>query len=132
MGLELRTGRYGQYYGNTYNSSNTLTRSQMELNATYIWNYLGNQGWTMNAVAGMLGNMQSESAINPGRWQSDIVMPSDPTYAGYGLVQWTPYTKYTNWIVNQGFSDPSEMDANIFRILYEVANNLQWIATSRL
>jgi hypothetical protein len=78
------------------------------------------------------GNMQSESAINPGRWQSDIVMPSDPTYAGYGLVQWTPYTKYTNWIVNQGFSDPSEMDANIFRILYEVANNLQWIATSRL
>jgi hypothetical protein len=76
--------------------------------------------------------MQSESAINPGRWQSDIVMPSDPTYAGYGLVQWTPYIKYTNWIVNQGFSDPSEMDANIFRILYEVANNLQWIATSRL
>ena len=74
------------------------------------------------------GNMQSESAINPGRWQSDIVMP-DPTYAGYGLVQWTPYTKYTNWIVNQGFSDPSEMDANIFRILYEVSNNLQWIAT---
>ena len=67
-----------------------------------------------------------------GRWQSDIVMPSDPTYAGYGLVQWTPYTKYTNWIVNQGFSDPSEMDANIFRILYEVANNLQWIATSRI
>lgn len=56
-------------------------------------------------------------------------MPSDPTYAGYGLVQWTPYTKYTNWIVNQGFLDPSEMDANIFRILYEVANDLQWIAT---
>ncbi len=57
-------------------------------------------------------------------------MPSDPTYAGYGLVQWTPYTKYTNWIVNQGFSDPSEMDANIYRILYEVENNIQWIATS--
>lgn len=54
MGLELRTGIYGQYYGNTYNSSNTLTQNQMELNATYIWNYLGNQGWTMNAVAGML------------------------------------------------------------------------------
>lgn len=47
-----------------------------------------------------------------------------------GLVQWTPYTKYTDWIVNQGFTDPSEMDANIFRILYEVENNIQWIATS--
>lgn len=54
MGLELRTGQYGQYYGNTYNSSSTLTRNQMELNATYIWNYLRLQGWTMNAVAGML------------------------------------------------------------------------------
>lgn len=58
-------------------------------------------------------------------------MPQDPTYSGYGLVQWTPYTKYTNWIVNQGFSDPSEMDANIFRILYEVSNNLQWIPTTQ-
>ncbi len=41
----------------------------------------------------------------------------------------TPYTKYTDWIVTQGFNDPSEMDANIYRILYEVTNNLQWIAT---
>lgn len=53
-------------------------------------------------------------------------MPSDPTYAGYGLVQWTPYTKYTNWVTG----DPSTMDNNIARILYEVQNNLQWIATA--
>lgn len=45
-----------------------------------------------------------------------------------GLVQWTPYTKYTNWILP---SDPSTMDNNLSRILYEVANNLQWIATSQ-
>lgn len=127
MGLELRTGQYGQYYGNTYNSSNTLTQSEQELNATYIWNYLRDQGWTMNAVAGILGNMQSESAINPGRWQNDIVMPTDPTDSGYGLVQWTPYTKYTNWV--QG--DPSTMDNNLSRIIYEVSNNLQWIPTTQ-
>lgn len=65
MGLEQRTGQYGTYWGNTYNSSNTLTMEQMKVNATYIWNYLREQGWTLNAVAGMLGNMQSESAINP-------------------------------------------------------------------
>ena len=63
-----------------------------------------------------------------GRWQSDIVAPSDPTYAGYGLVQWTPYTKYTNWILP---ADPSTMDNNLSRILYEIQNNLQWIATSQ-
>lgn len=65
MSLEQRQGIYGVYWGNTYNSSNTLTQSQMEINATYIWAYLQNEGWTLNAVAGMLGNMQSESAINP-------------------------------------------------------------------
>ena len=51
--------------GNDYNSSNALNMSQMEINATYIWKALGSQGWTLNAVAGMLGNMQSESSINP-------------------------------------------------------------------
>lgn len=65
MGLEQRTGIYGTYWGNTYNSSNTLSLSQMQLNAIYIWAYLQNEGWTLNAVAGILGNMQSESAINP-------------------------------------------------------------------
>lgn len=42
------------------------------------------------------------------------------------MVQWTPYTKYTNWV--QG--DPSTIDNNISRILYEVANGVQWISTS--
>ena len=44
-----------------------------------------------------------------------------------GLVQWTPYTKYTTWVTG----DPSTMDNNLSRILYEVANNLQWIATTQ-
>lgn len=43
-----------------------------------------------------------------------------------GLVQWTPYTKYTEWVTG----DPSTMDNNILRILYEVENNIQWIATT--
>ena len=51
--------------GNDYNSSNALNMSQMEINAIYIWRALSSQGWTLNAVAGMLGNMQSESSINP-------------------------------------------------------------------
>ena len=65
MGLEQRTGLYGTYWGNTYDSSNALTTTRQQVNAQYIWNYLRNEGWTKNAVAGMLGNMQSESSINP-------------------------------------------------------------------
>lgn len=42
-----------------------------------------------------------------------------------GLVQWTPYTKYTEWVSG----DPSTMDNNLSRIIYEIENNLQWIPT---
>lgn len=41
-------------------------------------------------------------------------------------MQWTPYTKYTNWLNPLEYPDPSEMDANLSRINYEVVNNIQW------
>lgn len=66
MGLELRTGTYGEYWGNTYNSSNTMTIEQMKINAEYLYRALvETEQFTLNALCGMLGNMQSESAINP-------------------------------------------------------------------
>lgn len=127
MALSLRTGNFGDYWGNDYNSSNALNQSQMEINATYLYNALTSRGWSINAIAGILGNMQAESTINPGRWQSDRI-GGDPSGHGYGLVQWTPYTNYTDWALNKGI-DPSAMDSNISRIDYEIVNNLQWIAT---
>ena len=50
MGLEQRTGNFGTYWGNTYDSSNSLTMEQMKVNALYIWLALSSQGWTLNAV----------------------------------------------------------------------------------
>ena len=41
-------------------------------------------------------------------------------------MQWTPYTKYTEWIILYGYLDPSTMDANLYRMNYEVDNNIQW------
>lgn len=64
MGLEQRQGEYGTYWGNTYDSSNALDFEQMKINARYIYNSLIVKGWTINAISGMLGNMQSESSIN--------------------------------------------------------------------
>lgn len=126
MAAILRTGSFGEYYGNTYDSSNALTTSQMQVNAKYIYSYLKNKGWTINSISALLGNMQAESSINPGRWQSDRV-GGDASGHGYGMVQWTPYTKYTNWCSEKGYSDPSEMDSNLARIIYEVEQNIQWI-----
>ena len=126
MGLIERTGLYGTYWGNTYDSSNVLNMEQMQVNAKYIYRFFTAQGWTLNAIAGMLGNMQSESSINPGRWQSDNV-GNGPAYS---IVQWDPFTKYTNWAEENG-NDASEMDVALSRILYEVANKIQWYATDR-
>ena len=54
-------------------------------------NGLYNQGFTKNAACGVLGNMQQESGINPGIWQS-----TNNISLGYGLVQWTPATVFLN------------------------------------
>ena len=124
MAASIRMGEYGTYIGNTFNSSNYLTYNQMKVNAEYIYNAFKDKGWTLNAVAGMLGNMQRESTLNPGIWQNNDV---GNTTGGYGLVQWTPATKYIDWLLPG--SDASTMDNNISRILYELENNLQWIST---
>jgi len=97
-----------------------LTRTEMEANAKYIWNYLGSKGWTLNAVAGMLGNMQYESTINPGRHQ--VGSGED---GGYGLVQWTPKIKLTEWLSNKGYAE-DDMDGQLERILWEKENNEQY------
>jgi hypothetical protein len=123
----LRGGSSGTYYGSVWGESEALTQDEMNRNASYIFSYLVREGWTNNAIAGLLGNLQAESTINPGRWQSDNV---GSTSNGYGLVQWTPATKYFEWCSSEGLSDPSTMDNNLMRILYELENNIQWIATS--
>lgn len=121
----LRSGRYGSYYGSYWGESAPLNIAQMEVSALYIYSALTDKGWTQEAIAGLLGNLQHESSINPGRWEGDSV-GSGP---GYGLVQWTPYTNYTNWCEATGRSDPSEMDNAIDRIQYELVNGGQYYAT---
>lgn len=123
----LRTGTYGNYYGSYYDESETLTTAEKQINAFYIFQALIRKEWTPEAVAGLLGNMEHESALNPGRWQSDKV---GNTSGGYSLTQWTPGSKYINWCTDQGLSDPSEMDNALARIVWEVENNAQYAATS--
>lgn len=105
-----------------YSGNRFLTQTEMEVNAQYIYAFLTAEGWTKNAICGMLGNMQSESSINPAIWEG--LDDSDPSN-GFGLVQWTPSTKYTNWAIANSLI-PESMDANLQRILYEVSNGLQW------
>ncbi|MCL2152302.1 MAG: phage tail tip lysozyme [Oscillospiraceae bacterium] len=96
-----------------HSSNNPLSLSQMLDNSNVIREYLTDAGWSVNAISALLANMVSESTINPGRWQ-DGVGP------GYGLVQWDPATKYTNWANAEGYSEDG-MVGQLERILLEVS-----------
>lgn len=113
-GKELVPGGSGGGGGGT---PPELTTDQ-EKNAWAVWSYFKARGWTEEAIAGMLGNMQSESGIMP-----DIDEISGG--GGYGLVQWTPKSKLVDWCNARGL-DYRTIDSQCQRIQWEVENNVQW------
>ena len=111
-----------------WNSGNYyLSTSEMEENAQNVAKYGKIHGWTKIATAAILGNMQAESGINPGIWENLLAFQG-----GYGLVQWTPYTKYSVWATGEGYVWADNGDAELERISYEAANNLQWFTNAEL
>ena len=93
-----------------------------EQSARQIWVYLTGNGWTKEAVAGVLGNMQSESGIIADRWESDIIGNMS---GGYGLVQWTPAKKYIDWALANDFPY-NDVISQCKRLEWEVQNNQQF------
>lgn len=111
----------GWTIGNRY-----LTQSEMEGNAREVYSFFSGKGWTRNAIAGILGNMQTESNINPGLWQS---LKEHNYSGGFGLVQWTPATNYTDWATANGYTitDPTGQ----LKWIDELSETKgQWIKTS--
>lgn len=104
-----------------------LTAEQRETNATEFYNYFNNVGVTLEAICGMLGNIQRESGLNPGIKQTASVT------SGWGLIQWTPSTVLTNWCKKYGYNwyDGS---AQCARILAEGTGDKEasgyWLPTS--
>lgn len=102
-----------------------LSQSEMENNAQMVYNKTTSLMWTMNATAGILGNMEAESTINPGIWQNLTPNPS----MGWGLVQWTPSTNFTNWADENGFAR-DDGDAQM-QWIHLFTDQGQWIETSK-
>ena len=66
-------------------------------NAYMILYQMRAAGWTTESISAVIGNMCAEGAMNPWRWQSDIIVgPSDfwSMSHGYGLAGFTPAGKY--------------------------------------
>lgn len=100
-----------------------LSMTEMQNNAKEFYSIMGSAGFTLNAISGMLGNIQTESTVNPGIWQ-DL----KPYKLGYGLVQWTPYTNYSDW-AGAGWEDNGDKECE--RIIFEFDNGLQYYPTSQ-
>ena len=92
-----------------------LSESEMQNNAKIIYQTFAKQGWTLNAIAGMLGNMQQESTLSPGIWQD---LDSTWIEGGHGLVGWTPSTRITNWLSAHGYG-PDDGDGQCAKIIEE-------------
>lgn len=111
-------------YSNEY-----LNLEQMTGNAQIILDTMLGYGWTKESICGMLGNIQSESTMNPGLWESRI--PNNWEH-GFGLVQWTPSgTVYLPWAQENGYTTYDQygrIAPQCQRIKYELDNGLQWIA----
>lgn len=105
-----------------------LSLEEMKVNAKYIYDYLLNYGFSQSAICGMLGNMQTESTINPGIYEN---LDSASTTNGYGIVQWTPNTKYKNWVDELGLGDYDNIDNQLERIVFEFANGIQYYPTDK-
>lgn len=116
-----------------YTGNYPLTDEQMHVNALYIADKLINGvydpiKWTYEAVAGLLGNTQSESRHNPGAWQ-DYKIDYDDPYKGYGLTQWTPAKKLIDW-ANLYHYDIAAMSTALERLHYERISQSQYYPTT--
>lgn len=83
----------------SYNSSKVLE------NATEIYNQMRAAGWTHNAAVAALGNLAHESGMNPGQWQGGYF---ENFNGGFGLAQWTPATRISNYCGSRAESAMSD------------------------
>ena len=143
--------------GGTMGTTNTsgITEKQKH-NAENVYNYFNALGWSLSAIAGMIGNMQLESWLSPalveGTHRSDFpnsasdlsdvpnnvalehYNPNNHRASGYGLglVQWDGYTSTSpagHKLVSFAIRYGLtwyDGDTQLYRIQREYETNIQW------
>jgi hypothetical protein len=131
-----------------------LSETKMQWNANNMYNYFcARKGWTKNALAGMLGNMESESTLNPAVLQNWIQNPFgrlakinnpkiitnvyakgswDATFdayfstgTGFGLVQWTSPKKFFDFYL----SAATTANLNAYQSIFDAIDVVNAIGT---
>lgn len=123
--------------------------------ATYIWNYFINKIGNEYGVAALMGNLYAESSLYPDRVQGDIpysqysqdytasvdngsiteydFVHNGPNGGGYGLAQWTYYTRKQalyNMYVNGNYSSIGSIELACDYLYYELQNDFPSVLTT--
>ena len=129
-----------QQYGYWVATDQYLPQTNRDDNARKIWTYLVRLGWSKTAVAGILGNMDVESTMNPalieGRTEPLLITNTQclliPNTLGVGLVQWTGDTttppagqKLASFAIRYNL-DWYDGDLQCFRLERECDEDLQF------
>lgn len=105
-------------------SNQYLEHNQMIDNAQFIMDFLYSAGWSKNAICGVLGNMETESTMNSGLWES---LDEGNMSNGFGLVQWTPVSDLVVWLDANGYKNNwTNITGQLKRLLAEVKDGGQW------
>lgn len=91
-----------------------LTWSDQENNFSEFESYFSGY-MTIEAMAGVMGNMMVESGMNPG--QQELYQGGSLSY-GYGLIQWTPGRVLVDWS-DEMLLDWYDGDTQLYRIKCE-------------
>jgi surface antigen len=108
-----------------------FTQELMENNAVCFASKMYYEyGVTLNAIAGMLGNIHAESRINPWSWEGDNYGVESK---GYGLIQWTPSTVLTDEASKIGRTDKDTGDCQTEVIYRELDGTITgvWLKNSK-
>lgn len=105
------------YYGSPTVSFDGDNLQYRHHNGMLIAQIMQSYGWSDNAIAGILGNMVSESTINPYAMEG---WKEWTETGGFGLTQWTPATKYYDWAEAEGFIPYHDIEYQCERIKLEM------------
>lgn len=109
----------GSYWSlGSYDSQNVLD------NATEVYNQMIASGWTHEASIGAIANLCYESTgINAGQWEGRTPQTYYGNNQGFGIAQWTPWTKVRDFVGGQSQDKMMDGSAQVRMLL---SQSSQW------
>ena len=131
----MQTIFYNGWYTNIDYGLGSLTADERLHNGMKLAQNLYNFGWTENSIAGILGNVEGESGMNPGSTEQprpwgDYLPDNDEVLQssyllGMGFTQWTPgRDKIVQWADDNGRVWYDGL-SQVFRLKWECDNGQQ-------